>query len=159
MGRHRHTHCRRLHLQFTRSVRKRRKNIAAAPPDGRFQHSAHCVFRFFSIEFHVASAAAAATTDVDCDMGWERERAVGWKLGPICCRSRRDRNRNMWKTDADRESERKGEGRLSQPSCRYTLPPIPARPTECPTWGRSLVYIGFRYNIQKLRKRIYIHQI
>ena len=131
MCRHRHTHCRRLHLQFTRSVRKRRKNIAAAPPDGPFQHSAHCVFRFFSIEF---LASAAATTDVDCDTGWERERAVGWKLGPICCRSRRDRNRNMWKTNADRESERKGEGRLSQPSTsRYTLPPIPARPTECPT--------------------------
>ena len=26
-------------------------------------------------------------------------------------------------------------------------------------WGRSLVYIGFRYNIQKLRKKIYLHQI
>ena len=25
--------------------------------------------------------------------------------------------------------------------------------------GRSLVYIGFRYNIQKLRKRIYLHLI
>ena len=32
---------------------------------------------------------------------------------------------------------------------------------ETAAWrgGRSLVYIGFRYNIQKLRKRIYIHQI
>ena len=111
---------------LARSVRKRQKNIGARSLARRFQHSGHCVFRFFSIEFR-----AAVTTDVDCDMGWEwreREREeleIGSHMLSLLRRQKSKHVENECKEKEERRLSQFVSSRESRPTSIDTLPPIP----------------------------------